>query len=166
MINGQEASGINLSNFRTWPNLRPSYYLVTAVFCKLIVFYNDCYFRSQGHANKPSGSDRNHGIFRIDWTELWLVTGRLLTLMDGLSYELSWKKYRACNNRTKPVFVDLKCWCKLQCGKVFCYKRQQLNPVVFLGKIYWLSTWPAFLLKVFYFNPNMWDKKAAYLTQC
>ena len=38
MINGQEASGINLSNFRTWPNLRPSYYLVTAVFCKLIVW--------------------------------------------------------------------------------------------------------------------------------
>ena len=73
-------------------------YLVTAVFCKLIVFYNDCYFRSWGHANKPSRSDRNHGIFRIDWTELWLVTGRLLALMDGLSYDLSRKIYRACNN--------------------------------------------------------------------
>ena len=37
------------------------------------------------------------------------------------------------------------------------------NPVVFLGKIYQIT----FLLTVLYFTPNMWDKKAAYLTaQC
>ena len=73
---------------------------MTAVFCKLIiVFYNnDCYFRSWGHANNPSRSDRNHGIFRIDWIELFLVTGEVIkALMDGLRYELSRKIYRACN---------------------------------------------------------------------
>ena len=79
---------------------------MTAVFCKLIVFYNnDCYFRSQGHANNPSRSDRNHGIFRIDWIGLFLVTGEVIkALMDGLRYELSRKIYRACNIATLALY--------------------------------------------------------------